>query len=258
MYQRISSTNSTRRPVIKPRTAPIQPQLQYKSPNTTPTILPSAKLEASTPDNVHEKPPAHPNGTVSNGSYALLGQRRKEQTQSRNRLNSPKTTTITNNITPSATVGLQQHLNINYSNTSSPTLTGNGLLLPTNRAPLQSPIQSPSPYFPMPMNSAPSTPSNHLMTQNNNNNNNNSSETSSNYSNLKYTENNYREYQINKLKFTSSNSAPVTPTINYEKNRPVRTTNVYNTSDYPNQTNENNPMPQHNLTKIPLSPKSKY
>ena len=92
------------------------------------------------------------------------------------------------------------------------------------------------------------------MTQNNNNNNNNSNE--SNYSNLKYTENNYREYQINKMKFTSSNSAPVTPTINYEKNRPVRTQSGHNIPDHPNQTNDNNTMPQHNLTKIPLSPKS--
>lgn len=107
----------------------------------------------------------------------------------------------------------------------------------------------------MPINnqSAPTTP----LSANNQN---------SNYSNLKYTDNNYRDFQ--RAKSDGVNSAPVTPSVTlpmfnvFEKNKSTRL-NFTNGHDSENSTVSNREtsttaaVNNKNLTKIPLSPKSK-
>lgn len=103
----------------------------------------------------------------------------------------------------------------------------------------------------MPINSCPTTP----VSANNNSN--------SNYNNLKYTENNYRDFQ-RAVKTDGVNSAPTTPSVTlpmfnvFEKNKSQTKLNFTNAdSDISSVISNTTPAVNKNLTKIPLSPKSK-
>ncbi len=213
------------------------------------------------------------------------------------RLNSPKssqtqqqtngTTSATTNalkIDISPNIGLQHHLNSNYSSNSTnnhtSTPNNNGFVLPSNRAPIQSPIQSPSPYFPIPVlnQSATASPQVNYSTNINNNSTLNATPLSvnpSNNTNLKNAENNYRELQ--KRKSESTTSTITLPLFNvFGKNGPANgsitktpenTVNRPATSDTPIKeadSSNNGGLVQAttykngnvSFTKIPLSPKS--
>jgi len=191
-------------------------------------------------------------------------------------------------IDVSPNIGLQHHLNSNYSssNNASSTPNTNGFVLPSNRAPAQSPIQSPSPYFPMPVLNQSATVTTQVNYPNSNNNNSSLSTPSAtpvsvnsgNYAHLKHTENNYREFQKRKNE-ASTNGTPIStitlPLFNmFEKSRPTNGTTttamVIKTNEAALNTGINNDSPANdasngavykktnvNFTKIPLSPKSK-
>lgn len=167
------------------------------------------------------------------------------------RLNSPKTNGNQQQplrIEVSHNIALQQHLNANYStSTPKPTSISSGFVNPINqRQPAQSPIQSPSPYFPMPVfnQSENSTP---ILT---------------NHNNYKMVDNNYREFQ-------QSNKGTTNPTVTlpqyavFARNQPPAKLQISNYPEASNsnmesdQTQMNNKNQNVNITKIPLSPKSK-
>ena len=177
----------------------------------------------------------------------------QKQVTSTARLNSPKTSDNHHQqqhqqqlkIEVSNNIALQQHLNANYStSTPKPTSISSGFINPINRQPVQSPIdnrQSPSPFFPMPVfnQSENSTP---VLT---------------NYNNYRMLDNNYRDFQ--------QPNKPPTPPVTlpqhtiFAKNQPLAKLQI---SNYPEASISDEKTPAQmnqnvNITKIPLSPKSK-
>lgn len=260
-----------------------------------------------------EKPPAHPNtyllsggGSSSSGSssYSLIGQKRRELLQQRNKLNSggssscsssagtasisgssglndrlylnsPKATNGINikiDVTPSLPQHYAASNNTPNSNSTNNNNNNNPTVLPLNRIALTSPspLQSPNTFFPMPISNSSQSSSSFSNSNNSNN----------NFTNLKYIEGNYRDYQLAKNKEQhqqqqqqqSNKNTPSNDSIRLNNNT-VIDMNLYkklDISNYLDQQHQLNQMinrelyantkpvenQQANITRIPLSPKS--
>ena len=206
-----------------------------------------------------EKPPIYPgtitaNNILSTGGYAVLSQKRKEYLQRTKQngaiITSPKTTTTptmspTSLILPASntsntTEQAHSQSNINHTN-----------LTQLNRAQLNnSPLQFYSMSNQTQANKPPpATKINTITTPLH------SPSVDSTYTNLKYNENSFREYQAAKLNdFNSATNGVVNNTSKFKPN--LTDPNLYRYNPVNSNLNTTNDTNQYNLSKIPLSPKS--
>ena len=265
---RISSTNSIRRPLIKPRqNTSLKARNTPESTHTTDdpaTLMNSNQLkifsnkdETNTPIQTpktikDEKPPVYPSPTsvINTGGYSLISQKRRDFLQKsklNGNVNSPKATAIKIE-TPPPSPSLIHITNFepNENNAQQKIII--------NRGQLSSPLQN---YPQMNNNNHNNTPAATNFNNNNSNlhlnltNNNKTtanitptptnsapnSATNNNYANLRYNESNYREFQAARLNNQMSSTAPAQPTATITNNS--NTNNVINYSNMTSNVNSN-------------------